>query len=48
MAKMTSKGVVEMDMVAVLQELLMERQLHPPDKRQSFEAGIFRGFSAEK
>ena len=42
-----NNGVVEEDVVAVLQEVLGERQLHPPDKRQSLEAGRFSGFSAE-
>ena len=46
MVRLTNKGV-EKDMVEELQELLTETQLHPPDKRQSWEAGFFRGFSAK-
>ena len=47
MDRQINNGVVEEDTVAVLQEVLGERQLHPPDKRQSLEAGCFNGFSAE-
>ena len=47
MDRQINNGVVEEDVMAVLQEVLGERQLHPPDKRQSLEAGRFSGFSAE-
>ena len=45
-ARHTNKGV-EKDMVGEVQELLTETQLQLSDKRQSFEAGFFRGFSAK-
>ena len=47
MERQINNGVEEEDMVEVLQEVLGERQLHPPDKRQSLEAGPFSGFSAK-
>ena len=47
MDRQINNRVVEEDVVAVLQEVLGERQLHPPDKMQSLDAGRFSGFSAE-